>query len=77
MEIYNIVNVRNSLREMTDEDFEDFLPGFCDKLVLFGFDNFIQKYNDELSENTKDWMNLKKKQIDKDWINSTSVASFR
>jgi len=64
-EIYKIVNVRNSLRNMSDEDFEKFLPGFCEKLVKYGFDNFIQTYNNGLPENIKDWNNLKNKQVDK------------
>ena len=76
MDIYEIVNVRNSLRNISDEDFEKFLPGFCDRLVLYGFDNFIQTYNDGLQGNIKDWENLKNKQIEKDWINSTSIVGM-
>jgi len=75
-DIYKIINVRHSLRNMTDAYFDEFLPVFCDKLLLLGFDNFIQTYNDGLQENTKDWKNLKNKQIDKDWINSTSVVGM-
>jgi hypothetical protein len=75
-EIYKIVNVRNSLKDMNDEDFEKFLPDFCDKLVTIGFDKFIQNYNDNLGENEKDWNNLKNKKVEKDWINSTSITGM-
>ena len=58
---------------MSDK-FEKFLPEFCEKLVKLGFDNFIKNYNDNLQENLKDWNNLKNKNVDRDWINSTSVV---
>jgi len=76
MDIYKYVNVRDSLRSMSAEDFETFLPDFCKALHEYGFDNFIKTYNDGLSDNIKDWMNLKKKVVDKDWINSTSVVGM-
>lgn len=76
MDIYQIINVRNSLRDMSDVDFEKFLPKFCDKLVKYGFDNFIEKYNSNLQKNIIDWNNLKNKKVDKDWINSTSVVGM-
>ena len=44
MEIYKIVNVRHSLKNMSDTQFENFLPGFCDNLVDYGFDKIIQKF---------------------------------
>ena len=76
MDIYKIVNVRNSLKDMTDEDFEEFLPEFCAKLADFGFDNFIRNYNNGLQENSIDWNNLKNKKLEKDWINATSVVGM-
>jgi len=75
-EIYKIINVRYSLRNMSDEYFVNFLPEFCEKLVKYGFDNFIKKYNNELKNNHQDWINLKNKELDKDWINSTSVTGM-
>jgi hypothetical protein len=75
-DIYNIINVRNSLRNMSDEYFDKFLPDFCDKLIILGFDKFIKKYNDELKDSKYDWINLKNKKIEKDWINSTSVIGM-
>tara|TARA_R100001086_G_C11813209_1_gene252130 strand:+ start:216 stop:1223 length:1008 start_codon:yes stop_codon:yes gene_type:complete len=76
MEIYDIVNVRNSLKNMSNEEFEIFLPEFSNKLFLYGFDKFIKDYNDGLENNIKDWKNLKNKKVDKDWINSTSVVGM-
>jgi 16S rRNA G966 N2-methylase RsmD len=75
-DIYKIVNVKGSLRALSDEHFEIFLPEFCEKLVEFGFDQFIQNYNNGLQKNFKDWNNLKNKKIEKDWINSTSVVGL-
>ena len=76
MEIYKIVNVRHSLKNMSDTQFENFLPEFCDKLVDYGFDKLIQKYNDELETNEKDWNKLKNKNVSNDWINSTSIVGM-
>ena len=47
--IYDTINVRFALREqsgMTDEKFEEFLPEFCEKLVDYTFDRFLQDYID-------------------------------
>lgn len=74
MDIYDIVNVRNSLRNMTDEKFEEFLPDFCDQLVLFGFDKFINIYNEGLKDN--DFIKLKNKIVEDDFINSTSIVGM-
>lgn len=76
MEIYHILNVKNSLRKMSDEKFEEFLPGFCYKLVDYGFEKIITEYNNGLGNNIRDWKNLKNKKIDKDWINSTSIVGM-
>ena len=47
------------LKNMTDTDFEKFLPDFCETLELYGFDNvicnLIKKQNDE----KKEWEHLK------------------
>ena len=74
MDIYDIVNVRNSLRNMSDEKFEEFLPDFCDQLVLFGFDKFINIYNEGLKDN--DFIKLKNKIVEDDFINSTSIVGM-
>jgi len=74
--IFDYVNKRNILKNMSDDEFDEFLPTFCDSLVSYGFDNFIQKYNDGLSDTNKDWENLQKKIVEKDWINSTSVVGM-
>ena len=76
MDIYDIINVRNSLRDLTDEKFNEFLPDFCDKLVSFGFDEFIKIYNEGLKDNNKDFINLKGKIVETNFINSTSVVGM-
>lgn len=74
LDIYNFLNVKYSLRKLSDKDFEIFLPIFINKLLEYGFDNIVTYYNNGLTLETLDWLNLKKKYIDKDWINSTSVV---
>ena len=76
MDIYDIINVKNSLRDLTDEKFNEFLPDFCDKLVSFGFDEFIKIYNEGLKDNNKDFINLKGKIVETNFINSTSVVGM-
>ena len=76
MDIYQILNVKNSLREMSDEEFEEFLPDFCCKLVDYGFDELISTYNNGLQANIIDWNKLKNKNVDRDWINSTSIVGM-
>lgn len=73
--IYKIINVRNALKNMTDSDFEEFLSDFCEKLEEYGIDKIINNYNNNL-DSIKDWNNLKKKEITKDWINSTSITGM-
>lgn len=73
MDIYQYVNVRNSLRNMSDEAFEEFLPSFIEALFEYGFDTFLKNYNDGLTTSNDDWKKLQSKTIDKDWINSTST----
>lgn len=73
MSIFNIINVRNSLKNMTDEYFESFLPEFAEKLYNYGFEELLQYYNKNLKD---DWDNLQKKKIDKDWINATSITGM-
>ena len=76
MDIYKILNITNSLRNMNDIDFEKFLPIFCDKLVEYGFDKIVTEYNNGLGDNIRDWINLKDKNVEKDWINSTSIVGM-
>ena len=76
MDILSYLNKRNVLRNMTDEQFELFLPVFCEKLEKYTFKKILIKYNEKLSDPIKDWNNLKKKLINKNNINSTSITGM-
>ena len=76
MDVYEILGKRKILRKMTDEGFELFLPKFCKELESIGFDTLLKNYNNKLKSNEKDWDNLKKKEIIKNNINSTSIVGM-
>lgn len=76
MDIYKIINVKNSLKNMSDEEFEKNLPELSESLVNLGFDNIIKTYNKGLKDNLIDWNNLKQKKVLNDWINSTSIVGM-
>lgn len=73
MSIFKIINVKNSLKNMTDEYFESFLPEFSEELYNYGFEELINYYNSKLKN---DWDNLRKKNVDRDWINATSITGL-
>lgn len=72
-EIFKYMNVKNSLRNMSNEEFESFLDSFSEKLFNYGFENLLTKYNNSLK---LDWDKLVTKNIEKDCINSTSVVGM-
>ena len=74
MNIYDYLNKREILKNMSDEEFETFLPKFCEALENYTFKQILIDYNDKLTDNNKDWNNLKGKKIDKNNISSTSVV---
>ena len=76
MDVYEYINKRNILREMTDDEFEKFLPDFCKALYAIGFDRFIKNYNDGLKSMVSDWKSLVKKKIEKNNISSTSTVGL-
>ena len=76
MNVYDYLNKRNILREMTDEAFELFLPKFCKELDSIGFDSLLNDYNKKLKSDETDWANLKKKEITNNYINSTSTTGM-
>jgi 16S rRNA G966 N2-methylase RsmD len=76
MDIYEYLNKRNILREMSDEQFELFLPEFCHALEQYTFKQLLSDYNNNLTNSPKDWTNLKNKLIDKNYISSTSVVGM-
>ena len=74
MDIYEYLNKRNILKNMTDENFELFLTDFSQALENYTFEQLVTDYNNTLTDDLKDWNNLKKKQVDKNNISSTSVV---
>lgn len=74
--IYDYLNIKNKLRNMTDIYFEDFVLIFADKLYNYGFDNLIKDYNLNLKSYEKDWSNLKSKTINTNYINSTNTCGL-
>ena len=73
-DIYDYLNKKNMFRNIDDENFIIFSNIFADKLYEYGFDKLLEDYNNGLTSNEKDWFNLKKKQIDIDWINAQSTV---
>ena len=73
-DIYTILNKRNILKEMSDEDFEAFLPEFAHLLHAYTFERLLADYNSNLPEVSKDWNNLKKKKVEQNNISSTSTV---
>ena len=76
MNIYDYLNKKLILKNMSDNEFEHFLPKFTQKLVDIGFDQILLEYNKNL-DYKKDWLNLKKKNITKNYISSTSTVGMK
>ena len=78
-DITTILNKRLALKDMTDEAFEIFLPKFCEALETHTFQQIIEDYkNDYLVDpKNKEWDNLKKVNVDKNYISSTSTMGMK
>ncbi len=74
MNVYDYLNKRNILKNMSDDEFNIFLPDFCEALEQYTFKQLLIDYNNNLTSITKDWANLKKKTIENNFISSTSVV---
>jgi 16S rRNA G966 N2-methylase RsmD len=74
MDIYEYLNKRNILKNMTDEQFGLFIPGFSKALEVYTFKQLVTDYNNNLTDDVKDWNNLKKKIINTNNISSTSIV---
>lgn len=72
--IYDILNKRNILKNMTDEEFEVFLPKFSETLEKYTFNKILTDYNEKLCDTNKDWIKLKNTKIETNNISSTSVV---
>lgn len=76
MNIFNYINKKGSLKEMSDEEFDIFLPEFTTNVVNYGFDNLLKYYTQTLKDIHDDWKNLKKKEIKQDNIASTCIVGM-
>lgn len=76
MDIFQCINQKNSLRSLSDSEFETMVPTFTEQLHQYGFDRFLQRYLSTLPDPVKDWNSLVKKQVDKDHIHATSVVGM-
>lgn len=72
--IYDYLNERDKFRAMEDEEFDKLKGPLSKALVDYTFEQLLKDYTDGLTPSLDDWANLKKKQIDKDFISSTSVV---
>lgn len=72
--IYDYLNERDKFRAMEDEEFDKLKGPLSKALVDYTFEQLLKDYTDGLTQSLDDWANLKKKQIDKDFISSTSVV---
>lgn len=74
MDIFKYINQKSAFRNMSDDEFQTFLPDFTKALCNFGFDNMIQFYNSTLKDIHHDWQNLVEKKVDQNYISATSVV---
>ena len=72
--IYDYLNERDKFRAMEDDEFDKLKGPLSQTLVDYTFEQLLKDYTDGLTPSLDDWANLKKKQIDKDFISSTSVV---
>lgn len=76
MDIFQYINQRNSLRSLSDDQFESVLPSLVQHLYEFGFERFLHHYLSTLSDPKRDWSNLVKKNVEHDFIHATSVVGM-
>ena len=72
--IYDYLNIRDKFQAMEDDEFDKLKGPLSQALVDYTFEQLLKDYTDGLTPSLDDWANLKKKQIDKDYISSTSVV---
>ena len=72
--IYDYLNIRDKFQAMKDDEFDKLKGPLSQTLVDYTFEQLLKDYTDGLTPSLDDWANLKKKQIDKDFISSTSVV---
>jgi hypothetical protein len=71
------IGKKNSLRNLSDSDFEEILPLLASELESIGFINEHENITDDVL--LKDWNNLKKKKIETDVmsVNATSITGIK
>ena len=76
MNVFDYLNKHDSLREMTDDAFEEFLPEFTTALLTFGFEPLVAYYNNTLKSARDDWHELCKRPVIENNISSTNVVGL-
>ena len=76
MDIFEYLNKKDVLREMAEEEFALFLPGFTNALLEYGFESLIGYYNNTLKPSEQDWRELCKRSIEENHISSTNVVGL-
>lgn len=76
MDIFQYLNKKDALRDMSNEAFAEFSPIFANALLDYGFENLLKYYNNSLKTNAKDWNDLCNKTIEQNHISSTSTIGL-
>jgi hypothetical protein len=78
MDVFDYLNERNVLRDMTDDEFAVFLPEFTTALLAFGFEPLVAYYNNTLKSANDDWRELCKRPVieNNNNISSTNVVGL-
>ena len=74
--IYSYLNIQKLNNNMDDKVFESILPQLVNDLYAYGFDAILHDYNQNLKDSHTDFNALKKKEIQTDYISSTSVVGL-
>ncbi len=75
MNIYDYLNKRNLNKTFTQKEFDNIIDDLTDGIYNYGFENIIKDYNKKLKP-IKDWNNLKKKKIEKNYISAQSTIGL-
>lgn len=74
MDIFQYLNKKDVLRNMTDDDFEVFLPKFTKALHDHGFHNLLTYYNGTIKNYKEDWSELCERKITENNVSSTNIV---
>ena len=76
MHIFNILNKPNVLKNMSDDQFEAWLPQFAEALYNFGLVPLITYYNNTLKSDYDDYCDLTNRVIRENNIHSTNTVGL-